>query len=191
VDGADLSVQPYATIWGLYYAAAFAALAWFRLALPYLRDRRHRLHVHEVRQEAPGIVSVIVRGEHLEKLRAKPGQFFRLQFQTRELRWAANPYSLSAPPHPHFLRFTVKDLGSHSAALARLEPGTKVRAEGPYGAFTADRIRARKVLLIAGGVGITPVRALFESVPAARGDLTQLYRASSAENLLFRRELED
>lgn len=191
VDGADLSIQPYASIWGLYYVAAFVVLAWFRLLLPYLRDRRHRLRVHEVHHESPGVVSVILRGEHLEGLRARPGQFFRLQFQTKGLRWAANPYSLSAAPHPHYLRFTVKDLGGHSAAVASLEPGTKVRAEGPYGAFTADRVRARKVLLIAGGVGITPVRALFESLPAARGDLTLLYRAGSTENLLFREELEE
>lgn len=189
-DGADLSEQPYGTLWGLYYAAAFAILAWFRLIQPYVRDRRHQLRVHEVRPEGPGVVSVILRGRRLDELRARPGQFFRLQFQAKGLRWAANPYSLSAPPHPEFLRFTVKDLGGHSAAVTSLKAGTKVRAEGPYGAFTADRVRARKILLIAGGVGITPVRSLFESLPAAPGDLTLLYRASSAEDVLFRPELE-
>jgi ferredoxin-NADP reductase len=158
--------------------------------VPWRRDRRHRLRVAEVRPEGPGVVSVILAGEHVEELQAEPGQFFRLQFQARGLRWTASPYSLSAPPQPPYLRFTVKDLGGHSAAVADLRPGTKVRAEGPYGAFTAGRVRARKVLLVAGGVGITPIRALFETLPAARGDLTLLYRASFPQDLIFRQELE-
>jgi ferredoxin-NADP reductase len=50
--------------------------------------------------------------------------------------------------------------------------------------------RHRKVLLIAGGVGITPLRALFESLPASAGDLTLIYRVSSPGDIVFRRELE-
>lgn len=44
------------------------------------------------------VVSVFVTGRRLDQLRAEAGQFFRLQFQAPGLRWAANPYSLSAPP---------------------------------------------------------------------------------------------
>ena len=54
-------------------------------------------------------------------------------------------------------------------------------AEGPYGAITADRRTRRDVLLTAGGVGITPMRALFESMPLpAEQDLLLLYRARTA-----------
>ncbi|HEV2344784.1 MAG TPA: ferredoxin reductase family protein [Actinocrinis sp.] len=190
VNGADLSTGPARLLWGAYYVAAFVILGWYRLAVPWRNDRRHRLRVAEVRQEGPGVVSVVLTGEHLDELRAEAGQFFRLQFQAEGLRWAANPYSLSAAPHPRYLRFTVKNLGAHSAAVARLRPGTAVRAEGPYGAFTARRVRSRKVLLVAGGVGITPIRALFETLPVGRGDLTLLYRATWPEDLIFRQELE-
>ncbi|MDQ1426874.1 MAG: hypothetical protein QOK39_350, partial [Acidimicrobiaceae bacterium] len=44
---------------------------------------------------------------------------------------------------------------------------------------------------IAGGVGITPIRALIEDLPARRGDITLLYRATAEKDLLFRSELED
>ena len=98
---------------------------------------------------------------------AESGQFFRWRFLTRELWWASNPYSLSAAPRPDRLRITVKNFGEHSSALFRLKPGTRVFAEGPYGAMTAARRRGEKVLLVAGGIGVTPLRALFESVPAA------------------------
>jgi RNA polymerase sigma-B factor len=64
-------------------------------------------------------------------------------------------------------------------------------AEGPYGAMTAARRTRRDVLLIAGGVGITPMRALFETLPLAPGqDLTLLYRARNPEDLVFRHELD-
>ncbi|MGH6657003.1 MAG: ferredoxin reductase family protein [Actinocrinis sp.] len=190
VNGADLNVGPARLLWSAYYAGAFVVLGWYRLFIPWRNDRRHQLRVAEVRPEAPGVVSLVLTGRDLDELHAEPGQFFRLQFQAKGLRWAANPYSLSAAPHPRYLRFTVKDLGEHSAAVARLRPGTKVRAEGPYGAFTARRVRARKILLLAGGVGITPIRALFETLPAGRGDLTLLYRATWTEDLIFRQELE-
>ncbi len=190
VNGADLNVGGARLLWSAYYAGAFAILGWYRLVVPWRNDRRHRLRVAEVRPEGIGIVSVILTGEHLDELRADAGQFFRLQFQAKGLRWAANPYSLSAAPHPRYLRFTIKDLGEHSGAVARLRPGTRVRAEGPYGAFTAGRVRARKILLLAGGVGITPIRALFETLPVRRGDLTLLYRASRPEDVIFRQELE-
>jgi ferredoxin-NADP reductase/DMSO/TMAO reductase YedYZ heme-binding membrane subunit len=189
-NGADLATGPVRAGWYALYLGTAAVLGWYRLAVPWLRDRRHRLRVAEVRPEAPGVVSVFVTGRRLDELRAEAGQFFRLQFQAPGLRWAANPYSLSAPPHPSFLRFTVKDLGRHSAAVARLRPGTPVRAEGPNGALTAHRVRGagRPVLLLAAGVGITPLRALFETLPAG-GGLTLVYRASRAEDVLFREEL--
>ncbi|MFF7634310.1 ferric reductase-like transmembrane domain-containing protein [Kitasatospora sp. NPDC008050] len=190
-NGADLAEGVGLLGWWALYLGSFALLGWFRLVVPVLRDRRHRLRVAEVRPEAPGVVSVFLTGERLDELRCRPGQFFRLQFLAPGLRWAANPYSLSAPPHPRFLRFTVKDLGGHSAAVAALQPGVRVRTEGPYGAFTARRGGARRVLLIAAGVGITPVRTLFETVPARPGELTLLYRARRAEELIFREELEE
>jgi ferredoxin-NADP reductase len=46
------------------------------------------------------------------------------------------------------------------------------------------------VLLIAGGVGITVLRPLLETLPAAPGDLTLIYRVSSMRDVVFRRELE-
>ena len=87
------------------------------------------------------------------------------------------------------MRITVKTLGDHSDSLANLRPGTRVIAEGPYGALTAARRKRRKVTLIAGGVGVTPLRALFETLPARSGDLTLIYRAGADIDVVFRDEL--
>ncbi len=177
--------------WYTLYIGVAVVLVWYRFLLPVRQAFRHRLTVTRVVEEAPGVVSLHIAGRRLDRLKAEPGQFFRWRFLTRKLWWAPNPYSLSAAPRPGELRITVKDLGDHSRELTRLRPGTRVFAEGPYGSFTAHRRTRRKVLLIAGGVGITPLRALFESIPADPGGLTLLYRARTRDDLVFRTELEE
>ncbi|MEU9883960.1 ferredoxin reductase family protein [Sphaerisporangium sp. NPDC051011] len=186
-DGAEFAGnRPAQIAWYALYGGVGALLVWYRFLTPVVRAFRHRLRVAHVVREAPDVVSVYITGRRLGELRAEAGQFFRWRFLTRDLWWAANPYSLSAAPSPHELRITVKDLGDHSRALARLRPGTRVAAEGPYGAFTAGRATRRRVLMIAGGVGITPIRALFETVP---GEVTLLYRASGPQDVVFAGEL--
>ncbi len=86
----------------------------------------------------------------------------------------------------------MKALGDGTTGLQDVAVGTWVIAEGPYGAVTSARRSRRSVLLIAGGVGITPMRALFETMPAPPGgDLLLLYRARTPEDVLFRQELDD
>jgi ferredoxin-NADP reductase len=181
--------RPARVAWSALYLGVGAAIGWYRFAVPIRQALRHRLRVTAVYPEAPGVVSVLVSGRQLEELHAEPGQFFRWRFLTRELWWTSTPYSLSAAPRGDTLRITAKGFGDHSAALAELRPGTRVIAEGPYGALTAARRTRRKVLLIAGGIGVTPLRALFEALPAAPGELTLLYRASRDHDVVFGNEL--
>ncbi|MEU0073803.1 ferredoxin reductase family protein [Streptomyces sp. NPDC006332] len=173
--------------WFAMYLSALALVVWFRVLTPVWLNLRHRLRVESVHQEARGVWSVVVRGRHLEKLGAEPGQFFRWRFLTSGMWWTSTPYSLSAPPRSAQLRITVKALGNHSTSVSRLRPGTRVWAAGPYGSFTAGRQAAGRSLLIGAGVGITPLRALFETLP---GEVTLLYRAHSAEDLALGAELE-
>jgi predicted ferric reductase len=185
--GNELVVDPVAAdYWRALYLAALAAIVVFRVLAPVVGYVRHRLRVAEVVAEGPGVVSVRIAGRRLERLGARPGQFFVWRFLGRGLWWSAHPFSLSAAPDGRFLRITVKALGDFSARLAAVPVGTRVLAEGPFGVFTADARRRDKVLLIAGGIGITPIRALLETL---RGDLVVLYRVVDEEELVLRDEL--
>ncbi len=134
---------------------------------------------------------LLATGEHLQELEAESGQFFRWRFLAPKLWRTAHPFPLSAPPTGTHLRLTVKSLGEGSARVQQLRPGTRVFTEGPYGAMTAELRTRRDVLLIAGGVGITPMRALFETIPLQPGqDLLLLYRSRSSADLLFKAELD-
>src|SRR3954468_24559106 len=178
--------------WALAYTYVAALLLHHRVLTPLRQAARHRLRAAEVRQEGPGVVSILVEGHHLHELHAEPGQFFRWRFLTPDHWGNAHPFSLSAAPTATTLRLTVKALGDGSRDLQALSVGTWVIAEGPFGAVTSARRTQRNVLLIAGGVGITPMRALFESMPLAPGeDLLLLYRARTPDELLFREEIDD
>jgi ferredoxin-NADP reductase len=60
--------------------------------------------------------------------------------------------------------------------MQNLKPGTRIMLEGPYGVFTEERRTKEKVVLMAAGIGIPPVRALAESMAARPGDVTIVYR---------------
>jgi predicted ferric reductase len=100
---------------------------------------------------------------------------------------AAHPFSLSAAPNDQWLRLTIKAVGNHTERLRWLEPGVKVFAEGPSGMFTADRRLSNRALLIAGGSGIAPIRALLEELPR---QTVVIYRAHSEADLVFKDELD-
>lgn len=175
-------------LWIVVWVATAGMVLVFRVAQPVWRSLRHRLRVVEVRQEAPGVVSVVCQGRHLDRLAVSGGQFFHWHFLTKGMWWQGHPYSLSALPQPPFIRVTIKGLGDQSRAAARLRPGTRVAIEGPYGTFT-DHARLRDgVALFAAGVGITPVRALLEGLPAGV-DVVVVVRASTSADLVHRDEV--
>jgi predicted ferric reductase len=190
--GQDFQHQPVArAYWWALYAVTLAALAGVRVALPVARSLRHDLRVARVVEEAPGVVSVEIGGRRLERLPVLSGHFLHWRFLARGHWWETHPFSLSAAPDGRRLRITVKHLGDYSARLASVRPGTRVIAEGPSGGFTSAARRHARVALIAGGVGITPIRALLEDMPGEPGDIAVIYRAAREDDLLFREELDE
>jgi predicted ferric reductase len=189
--GSDFVGNPLArTYWTALYVVTAALVAAGRLGVPLLRAHRHRLRVARVVPEGETATTIEIAGRRLDRLTARSGQFFTWRFLTRDGWWESHPFSLSAAPDGRRLRITVKALGDFSARLRTIAPGTRVVVEGPFGAFTADRRRRARVALIAGGVGITPIRALLEDMPAAPGDIAVLYRASVPTDLLLQEELD-
>ncbi|MFF8672979.1 ferric reductase-like transmembrane domain-containing protein [Streptomyces sp. NPDC015242] len=187
--GTTFTASPVATAyWYTLWGAALASVFAGRLALPLWRNARHRLRVTAVVPENDDVVSVYLTGRDLDRLPARAGQFFLWRFLTKDRWWQANPFSLSAAPDGRTLRLTVKRAGDGSAALRHLKPGTRVFAEGPYGAFTALHRTRPDALLIAGGVGVTPIRALLEEL---RGHAVVIYRVATDRDAVLHDELRD
>ncbi len=186
--GADLQSSFARWYWIGLYVFVTACLVWGRVLEPLWFNTRHRLRVVAVDVEGPGMVSIYIGGRHLDRLDAQAGQYFRWRFLGRSAWWQAHPFSLSAAPNADWLRITVKEVGDHTRGLRYLEPGVRVIAEGPSGTFTAEHRLHHGALLIAGGSGIAPIRALLEVLPT---DTVLLFRASTEAELTFRHELDE
>jgi predicted ferric reductase len=188
-DGNDLVINKVAAdYWKSLWVFALALVLWYRLLVPILNTFRYGLKVTEVIHEGPGVVSVRVTGRRLDRLGTRAGQFFFWRFFTKGFWYTQHPYSISEAPDGNSFRITVKNLGDHSGKFGEIPVGTRVFAEGPFGVFTDESRSGDKALLIAGGIGITPVRALLEQMD---GDLVALYRVVSTDDIVFMDELDE
>ncbi len=176
--------------WVTLYVVVGGSILLWRVGWPVWFNARHRLRVADVVPEGPGVFSIYLTGRNLDRVGAEAGQFFLWRFLTRYGWWQAHPFSLSAAPDGRALRITVKELGDFTRKMQDLRPGARVFAEGPYGTFTAARRTQRRVALIAAGIGITPLRALIETLDADPGEVTMLYRVQRPEDFVFRDELD-
>ncbi|GLI03199.1 ferredoxin reductase family protein [Phytohabitans aurantiacus] len=173
--------------WWTVWVLVLTALVVGRIVVPVWRNVYHGFRVAAVVPEADNVVSVHVTGRHLDKLPARAGQFMIWRFPGHNNWWQANPFSLSAAPNGRSLRLTAKAVGKTSAGLRGVPVGSRVFAEGPYGAFTTLHQTRPGLLLIAGGVGITPIRALLEE---STEPSVVLYRVHSEAEAVLLPELE-
>lgn len=155
--------------WVLVHVAVLAALVWGRWG-SVLRSVVRPLRVVAVRPAAPGTVEITIGGHSLGRVEADSGQFAMLRPLVGRLWWQSHPFSLSAEPTTAGLTFTVKDRGDASRAIAELPVGTRVAVEGPYGALRPDELVAgHRLVMIVGGVGVAPARALLQRLPHTPG----------------------
>ncbi|MFF1632483.1 ferric reductase-like transmembrane domain-containing protein [Leifsonia sp. NPDC058248] len=176
-------------LWLLLYLGTAAAIVTWRFVLPTLDAWRFRMRVVAVVPETEDTTSVWFQGKNLEQLGVRAGNFLNFRFLSWGHLLTAHPYSVSWVPRDGHMRITVGGLGDHSRLLRQMRPGTLVFAEGPFGHFTADRVSRDRVLLVAGGAGIGPIRALAEELQARGFQPVVLYRAHSAAHLALFEEL--
>lgn len=105
------------------------------------------------------------------------------------------PLSISGDPaHPGLLVHTVRAVGAVSRAMCALKPGDAVGVRGPYGAgWPLDRAGVHDVILVAGGIGLAPLRPAVYEILSHReryGKVALLYGARTPDDILYRDELE-
>jgi predicted ferric reductase len=189
-EGGVLAAGFSRVYWIALYVVALGSILCFRFALPVVRSIRHDIRVSAIEKVGSDVVNIYLSGRDLKALRPAGGQFFVWRFFTGSTWWHAHPISLSASPSNTEARITVRALGNGSARLAKLPIGTRVWFEGPYGIFTDAARTSPKLAIVAAGIGVTPVRALFEHSRLAPGEATVLLRATSEEQSYLWDELE-
>lgn len=181
--GSDIAGKTLPMIyWVTFYLFVLINVVWYRIAKPILRGLRHSLRVSTVTRESSDASSIYLTGKNVAKLGGAAGQFYMIRILTARDWYRPHPFSLSAAPNSKYVRFTIANRGDDTALMQSLKPGTPVMLEGPYGVFTEERRTREKVVLVAAGIGIPPIRALAEQIAARPHDVTIIYRLRSAED---------
>lgn len=189
--GGDFIGHPlFKFYWLLLYAFVLLNLLAYRFAQPFALFFRHRFAVEKLVAESDDVTSVYMGGSDVSSFNFEAGQFVIARFWAKGFRWEAHPFSLSSPPGGTILRLSIKRLGDFTRRIPELKPGTPVLIDGPHGLFTPRHCTSGRALLIAGGIGITPIRALAEALTNAGRDVMLLYGNRTDSGIVFRAELD-
>jgi predicted ferric reductase len=125
--------------------------------------------------------------------RWKPGQFVWLTFARSTYHLDEHPFTISsAPDHGPNVTLSIKPLGDFSNEVVKAKPGDIGYLEGPFGQFTTEQEKeVEGFVMIAGGIGITPMLANLKAM-RARGDdrkVTLFYANNDLEGAAFHEEL--
>ncbi len=192
-NGRELITLPwFRAYWLLLYLVTALMIAYYRFFLPFWKWHRHQFRVARVVEEVSGFTSLYLRGRDLQNFRYTAGQFAKYWFVARGFWAEEHPFTISIEPNSQELRITYKNLGDFTAKLAQIPEGTPVVVDGPYGRFTLDRATQKRLVFIAGGIGITPMRAMIGEL-ARQNDKREVwlfYSVRDAKELALKGELE-
>jgi len=126
-----------------------------------------------------------------------PGQFAFVTFHSESLPVERHPWTISSTPtRPQSLIFTIKCSGDFTAYIGRLKPGETAEIDGPYGVFSylaSVRDPNRELVMIAGGVGVTPMLSMLRymvDVDRMR-KATLIWSNKTEADILCREEIEE
>jgi len=129
-----------------------------------------------------------------DRLAARPGQFLTFQWQI-DGKAVPRSYSISSSPtQSGYVEITPKRVpdGHVSAFLNdHAAVGLEVQARGPFGQFYFDEARDQRIVLLAGGSGITPMMSMLRYIDdrCLRTAVTLIYCVRSRRDVIFEQEL--
>jgi predicted ferric reductase len=191
--------------WGFYLVSPWKRGLWIgmtifwvgllfyvRIIKPLLQLRRP-FRIAEVREERGDTRTLVMQPERHPGFRFTPGQFGWLTVWGSPFKITGHPFSFSssAAVTDGRVEMSIRNLGDFTSTIHSIPVGKRVYLDGPYGAFTVGN-PADIHVLIAGGVGITPMMSILRTF-ADCGDkrpVILLYGSKDWESITFREELE-
>jgi sulfhydrogenase subunit gamma (sulfur reductase) len=152
----------------------------------------HVAEVVGVRQETGDIRTLALRFRQGIDFDFVPGQFVEVSvFGVGEI-----PLGLaSSPTRREKIEVSVKRIGSVTNEIHKLTPGDTLGVRGPYGnGWPVERLHGRDVVIIGGGIGLSPLRSLIDYMLDNRDDFGKmkiLYGARTQDDLVYKRLIEE
>ncbi len=129
------------------------------------------------------------------KMQYRPGQFLYIYFDSDELSSEMHPFSISSAPQADAIRISIKELGDWTEMLHKLNQGDRAFIWGPYGKFGDHIFRhpEKEVVLLGGGIGITPFLSMVEDEKFLVGKCNKIhlfYSVEKPEDAYYHQEIE-
>jgi predicted ferric reductase len=167
-------------------------LLYVRIVKPLFMLRRP-YRISEVRQERGDTSTLVMQPDGHPGFRFSPGQFAWLTVWGSPFKLTGHPFSFSssAAVTDGRVEMTIRNLGDFTSEIHKVPVGKRVYLDGPYGAFTIGH-PADMHVLIAGGIGITPMMSMIRTLADRRDTrpVVLLYGNEDWESITFREELE-
>lgn len=182
-------------VWLVYAILVIGLLLYYKILLPILRWNK-TWEVVENREEQGDAHTLVLKPLGHQGFSFQPGQFAWIKAGRTPFGMGQHPISLSsmADVEPGgTISFTIKKLGDWSAEqVPALKPGDQMWVDGPHGVFSMDREQAMGYIFIGGGIGITPLYSMCQTM-VEREDVRPVvlfYGANDLDNITFQEELE-
>lgn len=191
-NGEDFLVnKAFVYYWYGLYTFVFGNVLVFRFFKILYLFIKHKFVVEKIVKETDDVVSVYISGKSINQFQVEPGQFMIFRFLTKDFWWQTHPFSLSQIPNGKNIRITVKNVGDFTSQLPSIKKGVSVMIDGPFGTFTKEQSKKEKLLLIVGGIGITPIHSLLQEMLENNKDVILLYCIKNQKDIVFEREIKE
>ncbi|NMF81910.1 oxidoreductase [Nodosilinea sp. P-1105] len=180
-------------LWSGFIAIALWLILYVRLVKPWMLTKKPYL-VEEVKPQRGNVWTLALRPMGHDGFTFDPGQFSWLTLGITPLSMREHPFSMSSNgDRGDRIEFGIKALGDFTSRIKDVKPGTKAYLDGPYGVFTTERYwDTAGFVLIAGGVGITPMHSMLVTAAERKDDrpFLLIYSAQSWDDFTYREDLE-
>ena len=180
-------------LWVALGTASIGSILYVRAIKPLL-VRRFPYRVTKVDSIADRIWAVTVEPEGRSALRFRSGQFAFLTIDDNPFSLEQHPFSVASSSHRQdHLEFAIKELGEFTSTIGEVPVGQVAFVDGPYGAMQLPADRDAGLMLIAGGIGISPVMSMLRTLRDERHEapIVLIYAADKQGELAYESELNE
>lgn len=182
-----------AVLWSGIMLISLWLIIYVRLIKPWLMTKKAYV-VEEIVPQRGDVWTLALRPLGHDGFTFQPGQFAWLTLNITPFSMREHPFSMSSSgDRADRIEFGIKAVGDFTQRIKDYQPGTKAYLDGPYGVFTIERYwDSAGFVLIAGGVGITPIFSILLTAAERKDDrpFLLIYAAASWEDVTYREELE-
>ncbi len=196
IEGSYSAHPVLSTYWIVLTSLAVLSLFYVHNYLPYQESKRP-YKVVELVEEAHQQWRITIEPDGFEAMNFEAGQYAFVSFGDSPFSDRAHPFSFSSCPSDRpKISFTIKELGDFTNTMSNISVGSNVFLYGPYGHLTLNnrrgpRIQEKGVVLLAGGIGITPMISILREMQATnyQQPVKLFYACRAQEDLLYQQEI--